>query len=115
MDFDLLQKRRAGKIMPRKIPLSRQVKKSISMLIFALLFLIIILSIVYLSNKTQSSQQGYVLKQEQLIKESLLLEKRQLINKINEAKSFQTIDESSLLEEMVEAPEPTYIKANTGN
>ena len=67
-DFDFLQRRRQGKIIPKKKPLSKEVKKSITWLTFTLIFLTVILSIVYLLNTTQSNQKGYALKQEQIKK-----------------------------------------------
>jgi len=110
MDFDLNQRRRQGKILPRKIPLSLQVKKSMGMLLGTLVFLLIILSIVYLMNTTQSSQKGYTLKQEQLRKDDLQLEKRELINKINDAKSMQKVEENQIIQEMIKPEEPIYIE-----
>jgi len=110
MDFDLAERRRQGKIVPRKKPLSGQVKKVISLLIFTLLFLIVILSIVYLLNTTQSSQKGYTLKQEQLKKDDLLLQNRGLVQNIIEAMSFDKIEESELVKGMEKAENPIYIK-----
>jgi uncharacterized membrane protein YvbJ len=109
MDFDINQRRRLGKIVPKKIPLSRQIKKSISMLLFSLLFLVVLLSIVYLMNTTQSNQKGYVLTQEQLRKDDLMMERRHLINMVNEAKSLLIIENSPLLQQMVKPDKTNYI------
>jgi hypothetical protein len=109
MDFDINQRRRLGKIVPKKIPLSRQIKKSISMLLFSLLFLVVLLSIVYLMNTTQSNQKGYVLTQEQLRKDNLMMERRHLINMVNEAKSLLIIENSPLLQQMVKPDKTNYI------
>lgn len=109
-DFDFLQRRRQGKIIPKKTPLSKEVKKSITWLLFTLVFLTVILSIVYLLNTTQSSQKGYSLKQEQIRKEQLELQKRQLVNQIIEAMSFNKIEESTIVEGMEKAENPIYIE-----
>ncbi len=109
-DFDFLQRRRQGKIIPKKTPLSKEVKKSITWLFFTLIFLTVILSIVYLLNTTQSSQKGYALKQEQIRKEQLELQKRQLVNEIIEAMSFSKIEDSLIVEGMEKAENPIYIE-----
>ncbi len=109
-DFDFLQRRRQGKIIPKKKPLSKEVKKSITWLTFTLIFLTVILSIVYLLNTTQSNQKGYALKQEQIKKEQLELQKRQLVNQIIEAMSFNKIEDSSIVENMKKTENPIYIE-----
>lgn len=110
MDFDITQRRRSGRIITKKIPLSRQIKKSLSMLTFTLIFLVLILSIVYLLNTTQSSQKGYALQQEQLRKGELLLEQRTLTDRINDAKSLQLIEEATTTKDMIKPENPAYIK-----
>lgn len=112
MDFDLAERRRQGKIVTRKKPLSGQVKKVISLLIFTLLFLIVILSIVYLLNTTQSSQKGYTLKQEQLRKDDLQLENRGLVQNIIQAMSFDKIEQSEIVKSMTKVENPLYIEAD---
>lgn len=109
MDFDITERRRSGRIIQKKTPLSKQIKKSLSMLTFTLIFLVVILSIVYLMNTTQSNQKGYTLQQEQIHKDDLMLEKRALINKINEAKSLQRIETAPILGEMEKPEDPKYI------
>lgn len=109
-DFEFLQRRRQGKIIPKRTPLSKEVKKSITWLIFTLIFLTVILSIVYLMNTTQSSQKGYELKQEQIKKDQLELQKRELVNKIIEAMSFSKIEDSDLVKAMQKPENPQYIE-----
>lgn len=111
MDFELSQRRRRGKLIPPKKTLSLQVKRSISLLIGTLIFLVVLISIVYLLNTTQSSQKGYVLQQEQLRKDDLLLQDRNLINKIIDAQSYNKIEESDLVQDMVKPENPLYIEA----
>lgn len=110
MDFELAERRRQGKIIQRKNPLSKEVKQSIHMLIFTLLSIIVILSIVYLLNTTQSNQKGYQLLQEQLKKEQLKKENENLLNKITKAKATNKIDVNSGIKTMQKPENPQYIK-----
>jgi hypothetical protein len=110
MHFDLIEKRRQGKLILKKIPLSVQVKKSIYLLLSALLALIVILSIVFLLNTSQSAQKGHILNQEQLRKEQLLLQNRNLIQKIIEAQAYSKIEESPLINSMIKPENPIYIE-----
>jgi flagellar biosynthesis/type III secretory pathway M-ring protein FliF/YscJ len=110
MDFEIQQRRRTRQIIPKKNTLSQEVKRSIYMLIFTLLGLIVILSIVFLLNTSQSSQKGYILKQEQLKKEDLLVTNHNLINKIIEAMTYQRIETSPLIKSMLKAEKTVYIQ-----
>ena len=107
---ELIQRKQHGKIINKKIPLSQEVKRSIYLLIFTLLALIVILSIVFLLNTSQSTQKGYILKKEQIDKEAYLLRNRELINKIIEAQAFKSIEESNLVKKMQKPENPIYIK-----
>jgi len=70
------------------------------MLTFTLLGLIVLLSIVFLLNTSQSSQKGYILKQEQLKKEALLGTNHDLINKIIEEMTYTRIENSPIIKTM---------------
>lgn len=110
MDFELAQRRRRGKIIVPKKTLSLQVRRSISLLIGTLVFLIVLISIVYLLNTTQSSQKGYVLKQEQIHKDELLLQDRNMVNDIIDAQSYNKIEESDIVKKMIKPENPKYIE-----
>ncbi len=81
------------------------------MLIFTLMSIIILLSVVLLMNTNQSYQKGYVLKKEQLEKDSLELEERGLINKIIGAQVYNKIENNPIIKQMVKADNPIYIKS----
>lgn len=115
MGFSLVEKRRAGKIISRKNTLSQDVKKSIFMLIFTLLGLIVILSIVFLLNTSQSSQKGYILNQEQLKKEQLTLQNHELVNKIIQAMTYNRIDSSPILKSMQKPEILQYMEKEKSN
>ena len=108
-DFEI-RRRKQGKIIPKRTPLSKEIKKSITWLLFTLVFLTVILSIVYLLNTTQSSQKGYQLKQEQIRKEQLELQRRNLVNNIIEAMSFHKIENSEIVSSMLKAETTIYIE-----
>ena len=109
---EYFEKRREGKIIPRKKTLSEEVKRSIFMLIFTLLSLIILLSIVLLLNDSNSYQKGYVLKEQQVQKEQLELKNRELINKIINLTIYKRIEENPLIKSMIKAEKTIYIQNN---
>jgi|WetSurMetagenome_2_1015567.scaffolds.fasta_scaffold195754_2 hypothetical protein len=115
MGFNPDEKRRAGKIISRKNTLSQEVKKSIFMLVFTLLGLIVILSIVFLLNTSQSSQKGYILNQEQLKKEQLNLQNRDLVNKIIQAMTYNRIDASPIRQSMQQPETIQYVDKEKNN
>ncbi|MCC7432443.1 hypothetical protein IT412_02860 [Candidatus Peregrinibacteria bacterium] len=100
--------KRRGKTIPTKTPLSVEIRKSVFMLMFTLLSIIILVSIVYLMNSSQSTQKGYSIKQEDLQKTALNEEKQDLIRKIIEAQSFKQIENSELVKSMVTPEETIY-------
>lgn len=100
--------KRRGKTIPTKTPLSVEIRKSVFMLMFTLLSIIVLVSIVYLMNSSQSTQKGYSIKQEDLQKTALNEEKQDLIRKIIEAQSFKQIENSELVKSMVKPEETIY-------
>jgi len=113
MDFNIATKRRSGKIIAKKNTLSQEVKKSIFMLIFTLLGLIVILSIVFLLNTSQSSQKGYILNQEQLKKEQLTVESHELVNEIIDAMKYNRIETSPVRQSMQVPETIQYVDKDT--
>jgi hypothetical protein len=104
---EILKKR--GKLIPSKAPLSVEIKKSIYMLIFTLFSIILLVSIVYLLNSSQSTQKGYSLKQEQIKKASLIDQSRELISKIIQAQSFKNIEGNTSVQQMIKPENLIYI------
>lgn len=80
------------------------------MLIFALLGIIVVLSIVFLLNTSQSSQKGYILKQQELKKEALMLQNHELVNKIIEAMTYQKVEDNPIIKGMIKPEALEYIK-----
>lgn len=107
---DIKYRKKEGKIMPRRATLSQEVKKSIYLLIFTLLGIIVILSIVFLLNTSQATQKGYILQQEQIDKENFLSLNRELIEKIINAQAYRTIEAKISGKNMQTPGTPTYIQ-----
>lgn len=103
---------RRGKSIPTKNPLSVEIRKSIFMLVFALLAIIVMVSIVYLLNSSQTNQKGYSLKEEQLQKDTLTEQANQLIGKIIQAQSFKSIEGSDQVKQMVKPDTTVYLDPN---
>jgi hypothetical protein len=107
---DIKYRKKEGKIIPRKTTLSQEVKKSIYLLIFTLLGIIVLLSIVFLLNTSQATQKGYALKQEELNRENFLSRNRELIEKIIQAQAYKTI-EAKIAGKQMQPPESlTYVE-----
>jgi len=85
------------------------------MLIFTLLGLIVILSIVFLLNTSQSSQKGYILNQAQLKKEQLTIKNHELINKIINAMKYNRIETSPVKQTMEPPTTIQYISKDNNN
>ena len=103
------QRRRYGKIITKKNPLSVEVKQGILWLATSLLFLIVILSIVFLLNTSQTYQKGNVLQEQQNTKTDLELQNRAIINKIIQVMSSSKIEANPLLSTMQTVQNATYI------
>jgi Na+-transporting NADH:ubiquinone oxidoreductase subunit NqrC len=101
--------RKRGKSIPLRTPLSQEIKKSIFMLIFTLLAIIVLVSIVYLLNSSQTTQKGYSLKQQQLEKDQLMEKSRDLVRQIIQAQSFTNIENNQLVKQMVKPEKPVYL------
>lgn len=100
---------RRGKTIPTRSPFSEQVRKSIYMLMFTLLAIIVMVSIVYLLNSSQSTQKGYSIKQQQLEKDLLIEKSNELIRQLIQAQSFHSIENSALVKKMIKPEKPVYI------
>jgi hypothetical protein len=107
---DIKFRKKEGKIMHRKATLSQEVKKSIYLLIFTLLGIIVLLSIVFLLNTSQATQKGYILQQQQVDKEDFLSKNRELIEKIIQAQAYKTIQEKIAGKNMQPPQGLTYIQ-----
>lgn len=104
---DLIKRR--GKAIPIRSLLSAEIKKSIYMLMFTLLAIIVLVSIVYLLNSSQSNQKGYSLKQQELEKDNLIEQSNQLVRKLIQAQSSTSIENNSSVKTMIKPEKPIYI------
>lgn len=107
MEFELIERKKQGKLIVPKKTLSKQVKQSIILLIVTLLLIIISLSIVHLLNTTQASQKGYDLRREEQRSSDLEKETRELDQGISKAKASETLSQSPVIQHM-QKPEKLY-------
>lgn len=107
---EFILRHRQGKIITKKMPLSQEIKRSIYWLIFTLLTLIVPLAIVFLLNTSQASQKGYIIRKQQLDKEEFLLKSRELLDKIIEAQSFKSLENSDIVKGMQKPENPIYLE-----
>ena len=110
MASEPIELRKEGKIITKRKPLSHDVKRSISLLLFTLLFIIIVLSIIFIMNGSQTYQKGNVLEQEKLKKEKLLMQNRDLIDQIIKSTAYKKINESKQVQSMQKPENPQYIE-----
>jgi hypothetical protein len=109
---ELIARRYHGKIIPRKIPLSQEIKKNIYLLVFTLLFIIIILSIAFLLTTSGQAEQGNILQSIQSEKDQYTSQKRVLDDKILDAQSLKTIENSEKVQQMQKVEAPVYLEGN---
>ncbi len=107
---DIKYRKKDGKNFTRKATLSQEIKKSIYLLMFTLLGIIILLSIVFLLNTSQSTEKGYVLQQEQVDKENFLSQSRDLLEKIIQAQAYKTIEAKIAGKNMQTPQSLTYVQ-----
>jgi hypothetical protein len=105
--------KRRGNSIPTKRPFSVEIKKSIYMLIFTLLAIIVMVSIVYLLNSSQTNQKGYSLEEAQLQKDTLTEESNKLVSKIIQAESSKSIEGSDQVKQMVPPDNTVYFDPGT--
>ena len=110
MALDYFERKKQGKLIPRKTTLSQEVKKSIYMLMVTLLAIIILLSTVLLLNTSQTYQKGYILQAQQLDKEKLQLANREIIDKIVKAMAYSKLENNPIILGMTKVENPQYIE-----
>jgi len=107
---DIKYRKKEGKIISRKATLSQEIKKSIYLLMFTLLGIIILLSIVFLLNTSLATQKGYILQQQQVDKENFLEQNEQLLEKIIQAQAYKTIQAKIAAKNMLAPTGLTYVQ-----
>lgn len=100
-------------IKPPKIkrtPLSELVRQGIRSLFLSLTAILLVLGFFFLSNFSLTAQKGYAVEQENIKKQKLLQENKELNSKIVKLKSFNNIENSEYIEGMSEPEEVKYIE-----
>lgn len=108
-DDDLLFKRFSTKVIKKRTTLSQEVKRTIIWLMFGLVLITVVLSVVFMLNTSNTAQKGYVHSQLQLQNEELDNINKELRMKVLKARSILNLEETSKIDDMVEAENPKYI------
>ncbi len=96
---EVILPKRNVKILNRET-FSRATNKTITMLVLTLGAMIIILSAVFITMTSATSQKGYELKQLQLANEQLQLTSEKLRGDVTESRSFTSVEETEKVQEM---------------
>lgn len=105
---EVILPKRNVKIFSRET-FTRQTNKVITMLVMILAGMIIILSAIFISMTSATSQKGYELKLLQNQNEELRLENEKFRTQLNESQSFQSIDDTRKLQTMTEAQQKQFV------
>lgn len=96
---EVILPKRNVKIFSRET-FSRTTNKTITMLVLTLGGMIIILSAIFITMTSATSQKGYELKQLQLENEQLQTESEKLRGEVTDSRSFQSVEDAGKVKEM---------------
>jgi hypothetical protein len=86
--------------MAHRIPLSFEVNKSLNMLMFTLLMMLLSISVYFFISVTNTAEIGYLIRENQLIQKQLESDNRTLKQQVMKAQSINMIkDQSRALQE----------------
>lgn len=97
----------------RKMPLSERLERSIGAFVLLGLGLILLLAFLFLSSSNRIATRGYDLKVLENERAELLGENEILRMQIAEAQSLDRLAEDQVIQSMVKANEPLYIRGDT--
>lgn len=113
MDFEFyLERRKQQKIFTGKKTLSQEIKQGIHLLIFTLLFFIIVLTVTFLINSSQSSLKDHTITQLQIKQRELEKYEQDLQNKIRNLKVLEEFEKDPVKNKMEKLENPEYIKSD---
>lgn len=104
-----IYKRYGSKVIKKRTPLSQEVRKAIVTLLFGLVLIIVVLSIVFLLNTSNSAQKGYVHSQLRLQNDELEDLNRELKMKVIEARSMFNLESTEKVDEMVKPESVMFV------
>lgn len=107
---ELIERRLSSKIIPRRIPLSQEIRRGIYLLVFSLLSIIVVLNIIFLQNTSLEPQKGIMLSELEYNKEYLLQKHKELTTKKIEAESLRKLEENELVKQMQEPENIIYVQ-----
>lgn len=112
---EIILPKRNVKILNRET-FSRTLNKTITMLVLTLGGMIIVLSAVFVSMTSATSQKGYELKQLQIENEQLQIENEKLRREVTESRSFHSVEDSNQVQDMTQPESKRFVtsKKNQG-
>ncbi len=105
---EVILPKRNVKIFSRET-FSRKTNKTITMLVLTLGGMIIILSAVFVSMTSATSQKGYELRQLQLENEQLQIENEKLRSEVTDSRSFKSVEDAGNVKDMTPPDMKEYV------
>lgn len=93
----------------RRIPLSIEVRKVLKLLMVTLSGMLIIGSVYYFTNMTDTAEKGYKLRENQLLQKELESKNKMLRQSVLEAQTLNEVKKSDVVSEMIEPASPIFI------
>jgi len=112
-DSNFLARRTRNFELPKKSPLSHEVATVMKYLMATLIAMALTSSFIFLFNTSKTAQQGYLLRQNQMVNRELLEENQVLQEKVLKSQSFQRILNSDEIIEMEKSAPPVYVLPET--
>ncbi|MEK7528693.1 MAG: hypothetical protein AAB592_02920 [Patescibacteria group bacterium] len=97
----------------KKEPLSEEVTRVIKYLAATLICIVLFASFFFLLSTSKTAQQGYELRQSQMLNRDLREQNRVLEEDVLRSQSSNAIEESEEVDDMVDAENPIYILPGT--
>ncbi len=97
----------------RRRTLSSRVELGATSLVFVVVALAFVVSLIYLAHANKVATRGYILKQMETEKNTLITQNEIWQQRVSENKSLEAIKNSPAVERMVSVKEATYIRVST--
>ena len=106
-NFTLRRARRPG--IQKKTTLSHEVREVLKILSITLISIMLVSSFFFLFSMSKTAQQGYSLRQNEIINRQLLEKNRLLYEQVLKSQSFRELLQSDAISEMEKIEKPIYV------
>lgn len=110
-NFTLRRSRRSD--IPKKTTLSNEVREVLKILSITLISIVLVSSFFFLFSMSKTAQQGYSLRQNEIINRELLEKNRLLHEHVFKSQSFHELLQSDEILEMEKIEKPIYVLPET--